>query len=246
MTMNPVVRGGRAMARSAAVFSMVLGAGAVAAACGSSSTSSSGSTSSTTKMASGGGAGLATLESQVSKNASSTFSATYVVAESSTGKTQTVTFAQAPPKSAIVTSSGSFLVDGSNITACEGSGSSATCTSLPSTLSSELKGLTGLLSPSEILNDIKGVRAQAAANAAGFDVSSSSATYGGLASSCVTVKGTAEPQPVTYCAADSSGVLTYVSAGGSTVTLQSSTSNPPASTFQPPAGATVETLPTGL
>ena len=235
-------------ARGAVVVATVLGAGTLATACGSSSSSSTGTSSSvsTAKTAAGSGAGLASLESQVSKNANSTFSATYVITEASTGKTQTVTFAQAPPKSAIVTSSGSFLVNGSSVTACEGSGSSATCTSLPASMSSEVTGLSNLFSPAVILNDIKGVRAQAAANAAGYVVSSSSATYGGLASSCVTVKGTAEKTPVTYCAADSSGVLTYVNAGGNTVKLQSFSSTPPASTFSPPAGATVQTIPAGL
>jgi len=112
-------------------------------------------------------------------------------------------------------------------------------------MSSEVSSLTNLFSPSIIVNALKGMRIQALAHAAGYTISTSSATYGGLASTCVTAKGTAEPTPVTYCGAKSNGILTYVNANGNTVTLQSFTANPPASTFAPPAGATVQTLPAG-
>jgi len=108
-----------------------------------------------------------------------------------------------------------------------------------------VSGLTGLFSPATIVGVLKGVEAQAVAHSAGYVISTSSATYGGLASNCVTVKGNSEPTPVTYCGSTSNGVLTYVNANGNTVTLQSYSGNPPASTFAPPAGATVQTLPAG-
>ncbi len=181
----------------------------------------------------------------MSKNAGETFSATYLTAQASTGKSQTVTFAQSPPKSAIITPSGSFYIDGTSVTECQGSGSSATCTTLPSAMTSEVSGLTDLYSPSVIVSDLKGVQAEATAHSAGYVLSTSSATYGGLASTCVTVKGTSEPTPVTYCGSTADGVLTYLDADGNTVTLQSYTASPPASTFSPPAGATVQTLPSG-
>ncbi len=239
----------------------VLGAGLLAAACSSGSTgtattvttATSGGSATTatsaspaTTAASGGSstAGIDSLVNSVSKSSSATFSATYLTVQASTGKSQTVTFAQSPPKSAIVTPSGSFFVDGSTITACQGSGSTATCTALPSSLTSEVNSLTDLFSPSIIVTALKGMRLQAAAHAAGYSVTTSSATYGGLASTCVTAKSPAQPQ-VTYCGSDTNGVLTYVDAGGTTVTLQSFTANPPASTFSPPAGATVQTLPSG-
>jgi hypothetical protein len=181
----------------------------------------------------------------VSKSSGATFSATYLTAQASTGKSQTVTFAQSPPKSAVITPSGSFYVDGTTITECQGSGSSATCTTLPSSMTSVVSGLTALFSPSSIVSALKGVKAEAAAHSAGYVISTSSATYGGLASNCVTVKGTSVPTPVTYCGSTSNGVLTYVNANGNTVTLQSYSANPPASTFAPPAGATIQTLPAG-
>jgi len=96
-----------------------------------------------------------------------------------------------------------------------------------------------------ITNTLKGVQAAVAAHSAGYVVSTSTGTYGGQASNCVTVKGTSEPTPVTYCGATSNGVLTYLNANGNSVTLQAFSATPPASAFAPPAGATVQTIPTG-
>jgi hypothetical protein len=245
------------LSRGLTAVGAVLGAGLLAAACSSGSTgtattvttaasgaSATTATSGSPATTAGGSstAGIDSLVNSVSKSSSATFSATYLTVQASTGKSQSVTFAQSPPKSAIVTPSGSFFVDGSAITACQGSGSTATCTALPSDLTSEVNSLTDLFSPSIIVTALKGMRLQAAAHAAGYSVTTSSATYGGLASTCVTAKSPAQPQ-VTYCGSDTNGVLTYVDAGGTTVTLQSFTADPPASTLSPPSGATVQTLP---
>ncbi len=230
----------------------VLTAGLLAAACSSgpsstATTAAPGGGSTTTTAAAGGGSGpsIDSLVNSVTKNSGATFSATYLTAQASTGKSQTVTFAQSPPKSAIITPSGSFYIDGTTVTECQGSGSGATCTTIPSSMSGVVSSLTDLYSPSVIVSDLKGVQAQAAAHSAGYVISTSSATYGGLASTCVTAKGTAQPTPVTYCGSTANGVLTYVDAGGNTVTLQSYSATPSASTFAPPAGATVQTLPAG-
>ena len=231
----------------------VLVGGLALAACSSSSSSStttttSGSGSATTATTSGGGggsgSGLSSLLNGINKSTGATFSATYTITEASTGKTETITFAQSPPKSAIITSSGSFYVNGSTVTECQGSGSTATCTSLPSSMTSSLSALTGLFDPTALATSLKEVQAES--DAAGYSISTSTATYGGLASKCVTVKGPSVPTGSIYCGSTSNGVLTYTSAAGNTVTLQSFTSNPPASTFAPPAGATVSTLPAGV
>ena len=228
---------------------LLVAGGLVFAAC----SSGSASTSTTTTAAGGGGSattappagsgGLGALVDGVPRSSSATYSATYLVAEASTGKTQTITFAQSPPKSSIVTSSGSFFFDGTTVTECQGSGSSATCTSLPSSLTGIFSGLAKLFSPTVITSTLKGVQAAVAANHAGYVVSTSTGTYGGRASNCVTVKGTSRPTPVTYCGDASDGVLTYLDANGNTLTLQAYSSSPPASTFAPPAGATVRSVP---
>ena len=238
--------------RGLAAAASLLAGGLLAAACssGSSSTTTTaapGTTTSTSTAASGGGSnsGLTSLVNGVSKSSGATFSATYLITQASTGKSQTVTFAQSPPKSAIITPNGSFYIDATSITECQGSGSSASCTTLPSSLSSTVTGLTNLFNPATIVSALKGVEALAAAHSAGYVIGTSSATYGGQASNCVTAKGTSEPTPVTYCGSTSNGVLTYVNAGGNTVTLQSYSASPPATTFAPPAGATVQTIPAG-
>jgi len=236
-------------ARSLTVLTALIG-GLLLAACSSSSTSSTTTTSQTqtgssAPSASGGSASaLKTVENGITKSVGATFSATYLTAHGSTGQSQSVTFAQSPPKSAVITPSGSFYLNGSSVTECQGSGSSATCTSLPSSLTSSLTGLTNLFSPGILTNTLKGIQAEEAAHI-GVIVNKSSGTYGGLASTCVTVKASAQTSSVTYCAADSSGILTYANAGGSTVTLTAFSTNPPASTFSPPAGATVQTIPAG-
>ena len=233
---------------------VMLACGSFAAACTSSSTSST-APSTTETAPSGGGttattgggsaAALRSVVSGIKRSSGATFSATYLTANSTTGKSQTVTFAQSPPKSAVVTPGGSFYIDGKSVTECQGSGAAATCTSLPTSLGSSLSGITDLFSPGVLTDTLRGIEAEAVAHVAGVSTHTSSATYGGLPSTCFTLKSASQPNAVTYCAADSSGILTYSSTNGSTVTLTSFTANPPASTFSPPAGATVQTLPSG-
>jgi hypothetical protein len=238
---------GQGLRRGGLAAVVLLAGGFLAAACSSSSTSASTTAASpaTTAAAAGSGSGLASIVRGIKRGSGATFSATYVTADSTTGKSQTVTFAQSSPKSAVVTPTGSFYIDGSSVTACQGSGASATCTSLPSSLSSSLGALTDLFSPGVLTTTLERIETEAAARVAGISVHTSSATYGGLASSCATLTSTGTPKPVTYCVADSSGILTYSSTNGTTVTLTAFTANPPASTFSPPSGATVQTLPAG-
>jgi hypothetical protein len=181
------------------------------------------------------------LASGISKSANSTFSATYVIAHSQAGQSETITFAQSPPKSSIQTSSVHFITDGKSITECTGTD----CTSLPSSMAGSLTSITDLFSPSFMGNVIKGIQNNALSGVPGFKATVSSASYAGQASTCVTVTDTASPTPATYCAANSTGLLTYSSVAGSTVTLSAYSASPDSSLFAPPAGATVVTLPAG-
>jgi hypothetical protein len=233
----------------------LVGGGLLVAACGSSSssppttapTSTTGRATSTTGAASpaSGAASLNKVVSGINKGTGSTFSGTYTTSDTKTGQTQTVTFAQDPPKSAVITSNGSFYIDGQTVTECTGSGSAATCESLSTSLGASLSGIVDLYAPRVLSATIKGLESEALAHAAGVSVTTNSATYGGLASTCATLKNASQATSVTYCVANTSGILTYSSAKGSTVTLTSFTANPPASTFSPPAGSTLETLPAG-
>jgi hypothetical protein len=228
-------------------MAVVLAGGLALAACSSSSTGSPSTTTtpsggSATTSAGGSSSGLSSVVNRISSSSVRTFSTTYQI--NANGQNQTITFAQAPPKSAVITPSGSFYISGSSITECQGSDSSATCTSLPSGLTNTLSGLTDLFSPTSLSTTLKGLETLAAAKA-GVSVSSSSATYGGLRSTCFTLSKSSGGSSFTYCAADSNGILTYSSAAGSTVTLASYSASPPSSTFSPPAGATINTIPGG-
>lgn len=226
--------------------------GLALAACSSNSTSSSttvpsGSVTAPTSTAvpHQGSSSLQSVLSGITRTSNASFSSTYTTTDSSTGQSQTVTFAQAPPKSAVITSHGSFFINGSSVTECSGTGSAATCTSVPTSMLGSVNSLTALFSPGILTNTLKGIETQIAAHTAGVSVSTSSATYGGFPSTCITAKTSADPGGVTYCASDSNGILTYFTANGNSGTLTAYTANPPASTFSPPTGVTVQTLPAG-
>jgi hypothetical protein len=232
---------------------VALAAGAILAACSSGSASSpttAGSaapagTTATTATTGGAGNALEAVEDKITRTTGATFSVTYQIAHGAAAPSQSVTFAQSPPKSAVVTPMESFYINGSSVISCQGSGSSATCGSVASSMSDAVDGFTDLFSPGVLAKSLRAIEAEAEAHAAGVSVTTSSGTYGGLASTCVTARSQAQPTPVTFCAANSSGILTYTNASGATVTLTAYTPSPPASTFLPPAGATVVSIPTG-
>ncbi len=230
-----------------------LAVGAILTACNSGSASppmkagSSSSAGTTASTAATGGAdnALKAVEDRITKTTGATFSVSYQIAHGAAGPSQSVTFAQSPPKSAVVTPTGSFYINGSSVISCQGSGGSTTCGSVPSSTSDAVDGFTDLFSPGVLAKSLRAIEAEAQAHAAGVSVTTSSGTYGGLASTCVTARSQSQPTPVTFCAADSSGILTYTNASGVTVTLTAYTPSPPASTFLPPAGATVVSIPAG-
>ncbi len=230
--------------------------GLVLAACSSSPTSSptttsagtsGGGTTGTTAAAGGGSASsVQSIVSGITRTSNTTFSSTYTTSDSQTGQSQTVTFAQSPPKSAVITKSGSFYINGSTVTECTNASGTVTCTALPSSLTASVSSLTKLFSPGVLTDTLKGIQAASVTHAAGVSVTTSSGTYGGYPSTCLTAKVPTDPTAVTYSAAKSNGILTYSVADGNTVTLTAYTANPPASTFSPPAGATTQTLPAGV
>ena len=88
------------------------------------------------------------------------------------------------------------------------------------------------------------LRRQAAAHIAGIIDHGSSQTVGGVPSTCANIS--AEGQTTTYCAGTDTGILTLAKTPSGSITLVNYTTTVPASLFQPPAGATTETLPSGL
>lgn len=188
---------------------------------------------------SGAAAAVRSVADPIEESAHATFSASY---ELTGGHLESVTFAQSPPKQAIITSGGSFYIDGTTITECH-SAAAGSCTVLPASFSSTLDEVTQLFAPGLLTTTFQRLEAQVTAHTAGVKVSTSKGTYGGLASTCLIFTGPAEPASVEYCAADSAGILTYFRAGTTTGVLSSYSLDPPASTFSPPVGSTVQTLP---
>ncbi len=113
-----------------------LAGGTLLAACSASASSPSTTAASHGDSPPGDAGDLTSKVSAVVKGAQAsahaTFSVTYVIKgghnQDQQHLNQTITFAQAPPKSTVITPAGSFYTDGSSIPGCQGSGSAAACT----------------------------------------------------------------------------------------------------------------------
>jgi hypothetical protein len=164
--------------------------------------------------------------------------------QQSGGSTQTVTFEQSPPKSAILTSNGSVIDNGSQTLFCSDTSGSASCITMAGT--SPLAAVTALFDPQQVLTTLQSFDSQVAEHLAGVTVTKSSRTIAGQPSSCVTVSASGG-QGGTWCVTNQ-GVLAYstVTPGGTALTLTSFSPTVQQSDFSPPAGATVETLPGGV
>jgi hypothetical protein len=168
------------------------------------------------------------------------FKAVYTI--TSSGNTETVTFAQDPPKSLIGTQSGTMIDTGSQTVLC--TNSSNTCISLSgSTLGASMQALQSVFAPKSVATSLNQIQNQIGAKMAGVSVSQSTKTVAGVASDCVTVSGGGTTTG-TWCVAQSSGVLTYGQSGTTTVSLTSYSSSVDPSSFNLPAGATIITIPT--
>jgi hypothetical protein len=231
------------------VLTGVLIVGLGLAACGSSSpnasspstspaatTSASNSAASTAPSGNGTAAAkIGTLSSQVQSAEKATFKAEYTVNNS--GQTEMVTIEQAPPKSVFAVQSGSVIDTGTATYFCTTTGT-ATCISEGA--SNPLAALVAVFSPATVLNALKSAQAQTEEHVAGYNVTFSSASYGGQDTTCANISGAG--QLVKYCVTKQ-GILAYASSGGGTFTLTSYSDSPAASDFALPAGATVQSTP---
>jgi hypothetical protein len=182
--------------------------------------------------------GVGTVVQGLTKSAKATFSATYHVVNPTTKENESVTFAQTATEEAIVTPKESFYVTQTAVTECSGTGT-VTCVKLPPVLVAAVGDLKELFSPGVLVDTIQGIQAVAAKHPGGVSVTTSSAKYDRLGSTCITLKGGNVKIPVTYCAANTTGVLDHANSNGSTLTLTSFSAHPSASTFDPPKGAKV-------
>jgi hypothetical protein len=175
---------------------------------------------------------LKTLTNRIDRARHLTYVATYLSVDG--GQSSVVTIAQSPPKSNFSTSTGSVIDDGLKTYYCATQGGKQQCLSVSG--ANPLLGLEDLFSPQLALSMF--------AEAGQGRVSSSSATYGGQPSTCVTlrVRGTGERYCVTR-----RGILSYSgSSPTSYLELTGFSSHPPSVLFAVPAGATTVTLPGGV
>lgn len=215
----------------------LLAVGMALAACGSSSSSANSTTTTSTSGAgSAGNAGgaadnLSSMTSLATAGKSATFEAVYTY--KSSGKTQTITFAQAPPQSLFkVGTTGQIINTGTKTYLC-GVG---TCYA-SSTTSNPLQSLTYLFDGQTFLDNVAAYSATAAALAAkGITLTYSTSSFAGQSSRCVTVHSSkSKVKTFTWCVA-TNGIMTSWNAGNgkASFTLTSFTTTPPASDFQVP------------
>jgi hypothetical protein len=189
----------------------------------------------------------------------------YVVYKSVQGsQVSTVTIAQQPPKSLFDTGGGNSVIStGKTTYICSpnsgnsgstgntgnsgnsgNSGSTTTTTTKPKSTEQcySEKGANPLLGAEAVFSPalVTGIFAQAEestiARALGIHVTYSSASFGGVPSTCISV--TRKGQTAKYCVT-SQGILAYSGSGKNTYfELTKYSSHPPAGAFQLPAGAT--------
>jgi hypothetical protein len=183
---------------------------------------------------------LQALTASVQAAEHGTFKAGYT-STSSTGASSTVTFEQQPPKSVFTTAGESVINDGTKTYVCSASGGS-TCVAYPAGAANPLAALFQVFSPATAISAMQRAQTELAARTVGYNVSFSSATYAGQASTCIS--GTGGASNFKYCVTKS-GILAYGGANGSSFALTSYSSVVSDSDFSVPAGATIVTLPGG-
>jgi hypothetical protein len=238
----------RIRGRSGAAAMLALGAlGLVACSSSTKATSVTAASSATTKPSapSGGSGGsdqasqIAALTASVQAAEHGTFKAVYT--SSSGGTSDTVTIEQKSPKSVFASKGGSVINDGTKTYFCSVSSGPATCvTSTAST--NPFAALIQLYSPAAAISVFQQAQTQIAARVSGYNVTFSSQTFAGQASTCVNING--QGNAGKYCVTKS-GILAYEGTATSNFQLTSFSSVVSDSDFSLPAGASVVTLPGG-
>ncbi len=182
------------------------------------------------------------------------------------GQKSTVTIAQSPPRTLFSTSSSSVIINENSTSYCasnsvsisisgnsgnsgitSNSGNSGSKSSKQGCLTQKganpLLGIEDALSPTVALGALAEAKEGLVSKLLGIKVSSSSASFAGQPSTCVTVN--VHGKVGKYCVTKQ-GIISYAGASPSDYfELTKYSSNPPAGLFTRPAGATTVTLPGG-
>jgi hypothetical protein len=169
-----------------------------------------------------------------------TYEATYKTV--GTGSSATVTIAQSPPKSNFSSGGGAVIDTGTKTYFCSTSSGNPTCLSAGG--SNPLAALEDFFSPTAALEALSEAKAGLGSKLLNIKTVSSSQTIAGQPSTCVTVNVSGHGGK--YCVTKK-GILSYAGeTSGSYFELTKFSTSPASSLFTLPAGATVETLPTGV
>ncbi len=204
---------------------------------------------------------LKALTNSINRAKHLTYVATYTTVNGN--QTSTVTIAQKPPKSNFSSAGGQVINDGKSTYYCSTNGSSgnsgasaisggtgnsdtvggpasgpATCISVKG--SNPLLALQNAFSPALALSAFAQARQGIVSRVLGIKVSSTSATFAGQPSTCVTV--TVRGHSAKYCVTKQ-GILAYSGTPSNYFKLTAYSSKPPASLFTLPAGATTQSVP---
>jgi hypothetical protein len=207
------------------------------------------------------------LEKTLNQHNKVTFEATYTAVSSSNPK-QTITIAQAPPKSYFGTGPTSSVVNTGKATyfcsqnsgnsgSTGGTGNSgntgstttttkaATVQCLKESGANPLLGIEDLFSPATALAALNEAKVTAIARAEGVHISSSSGKYAGQSATCFTVSKRGQGSGK-YCVTNQ-GILAYATTANNGnnnyFELTKYTAHPSSSLFNLPAGATTVTTP---
>jgi len=206
----------------------------ILAGCGSTASTST-STTAVTATSSGAGTGtsqsMTQLTSKLTAGKSQTYKATYAI--TAPNQNGTLVIERMPPSNSRIdaTASGkqfAIISNASTTYVCQLSSTPPQCFS---GIQDPLASLEKLVNPDQIIPALQSAAASGSAN-----VTFSTQTIAGMASTCATVNS---GQTGTFCVTNQ-GVLASVSASNGSITLTGFTTAVPASDFAPPAGATVQ------
>jgi len=207
---------------SIAVMAVVVASLALSA-CGTSS--SSPSTSHKSK--------LTQFVDNLKKGQTQTFGATWTYVND--GKNQTVALSQKSPKSMFKVDSVLLVNDGSNTYYC-----ATTSVCIKGGSNNPINLIADLFSGKTFITQMQSYTTSSSLSAAGYTVTFSSQTWGGIDSNCAEV--TKSGSSVSWCEGKSNGILTWWASGSNSFTITSYTSSPPSSDFQTPPGAHIISL----
>ncbi|HEV2362282.1 MAG TPA: hypothetical protein VGS21_11310 [Acidimicrobiales bacterium] len=197
---------------------------------------------------------LSTLTADFKRGENATYEATYKSTDTSGGAASTVTFAQAsggrfafiePANSS--GGGGTWVGDGKNIDVCtqQGTGTKWSClqTPEPSAGSAASGNPYAFYSGGYWAAILEALDVSAALS--GYKIDTSTQTVNGIKLDCTTITGesTDTSNNGEYCVTGD-GILGLVKTTTSTFEITSLSTSPPSSVFEPPAGATINTIPT--